>query len=472
MFRDKFALFKLSRDYWILAAFLALLGLTAGSGRDDIQSLIIIRPMAVLLCFYGLWGLTRAKWAEHRASLIWLGAIFVLVLTYLIPLPPSLWQLSPGHKLIADIDQAAGFGDIWRSYSIAPNRTINALFALAIPAAVLLLMIRIDREERWLLLFPLIWIGIASVALALLQAAAPSAKALWFYRLTNDAIPVGLFANRNHAAIFHASLLPMLAVLVQMPTRSEIWTRIRVGVVVMIGLAALAAVFASASRAGLVCAILAVVSLPLLLRDMPARTRNRKAKAEPQQFAKFLNLRSRWAVVGASLLLALTMGALIFSSDAPSGAGQRLTEKNESELRWGMWQRSLDVANEYAPFGSGPGTFVEAYKIGEPIDTLGPNYINHAHNDLIETALTTGVGGLLFLTVALAVLARSGWRMWKHQTSRATWKQNQARMAWIILVIFVLASAVDYPLRVPSLLAVAVVMAYWATTRPNQNPAR
>lgn len=472
MFHDKFASSKLSRDYLILAAFLTLLGLTAGSGRDDIQSLIIVRPIAILLCFYGLLGLTRAKWIEHRASLIWLVAIAFLVLMYLIPLPPSLWQLSPGHELIAEIDEVAGLGDIWRSYSIAPGRTVNALFALAIPAAVLLLIIRIDREERWLLLLPVIGFGVASVGLALLQAAAPAAKMLWFYRLTNDAIPVGLLANRNHGAILHASLLPMLAILVQMPTRNEIWARTRVGVAVMLGLAALVVVFASGSRAGLVCATLAVIGLPILLRDMTPASRKQKSTPKRTRFAAFFDLGNRWSLVGITALLVLAMAALAFSSSAPGRASQRLAETSESELRWGMWQRSLDVARDFAPFGSGPGTFVEAYKISEPINALGPNYINHAHNDFIEIALTTGAGGVLFVVASLLILIRTGWRVLRQQTSRAGWKQNQARMAWLILIIFALASAVDYPLRVPSLLAVAVIMVYWATARPSPNAAR
>ena len=32
---------------------------------------------------------------------------------------------------------------------------------------------------------------------------------LWFYRITNNGFPVGLFANRNHAAVFLAALLPL-----------------------------------------------------------------------------------------------------------------------------------------------------------------------------------------------------------------------------------------------------------------------
>lgn len=467
-----FAAFKLSRDYWVLVAFLALLGLTAGSGRDDLQSLIIVRPIAVLLCFYGAFGLTRVKWLEHRASLIWLGLTFLFVLMYLVPLPPSLWQNAPGHRLIADIDQVAGLGDIWRSYSVAPLRTLNALFALTIPTAVLLLIIRIDREERSLLLLPVIMFGIVSVALALLQAAAPSAKMLWLYRLTNDAIPVGLFANRNHAAIFHATLVPMLAILVQMPTRIEIWARIRVGVVVMLGMAALVAVFASGSRAGLVCAVVAVAGLPLLLRDLSASARRSTTRAKPPGFGKIFDPGNRWTVISATLLLVVAMGALAFSANAPSGTGQRLAGTSESELRWEIWQRSLDLAKNYAPLGSGPGTFVEVYKIGEPINSLGPNYINHAHNDFIETLLTTGVVGFLYLAAFLLALARVGWRLMKRQTFRAAWKQNQARMAWLVLATFGLASVVDYPLRVPSLLAVAVIMAYWATARPSPNAAR
>lgn len=458
MLRDKFALFRFSRDYWILVAFIALLGLTVGSGRDDLPTLVVVRPLAILLCFYGLLGLTREKWENHRRNLWFLGAAFALVLAYLVPLPPSLWQDSSTHRLIADIDRVAGLGDIWRAYSVAPRRTLNAFFSLFVPAAALLLMIRIDREERWYLLLPVILFGAASVMMALLQSAAPSAKALWFYRLTNDNIPVGLFANRNHAAVFHAALLPMLAAMVQLPTQSVIWARLRVAFALLLGLAAVVAVFASGSRAGLLTLPVAVISVAFLWPRAAAPSR----RAKPSRLARFPVLRSRGALIAAAIVVAVAIGAISLKDNQPEGAAQRLAVASETDMRLGIWQQSVVIAKDNLPFGTGPGTFADVYRVYEPIETLGPNYINHAHNDALEMLVTMGIPGALLLLVAVVALLYSGWRLWFEQGT-GSWQRNQARMAWVVLVVFGIASVVDYPLRVPSLSAVAIIFLCWIT---------
>ncbi|WP_062181307.1 O-antigen ligase [Sphingopyxis sp. C-1] len=468
MLRNKIAPSQIFSDYWIASGFLILLGLLGGSGRDDVQSLIFIRPLAILLAAYALWTLPAESWRHHRRALFAMGGIILVTLAYLVPLPPSLWQAAPGHSLIAAIDEAAGFGDIWRSYSIAPYRTVNALFSLAIPAATLLMMLRLKNEERWQLLIPIVVVGAISVMLALLQAAAPAAKLLWFYRFTNDGLPVGLFANRNHAAVFHACMLPMLAVAVQLPTQNRTWSKIRIAVAVFLGVATLIAVLASGSRAGLIAALLAIASFPFLLYKSAfkkaAPTGRTKHKARERKFGKLFDLLGqKWVVPAATIALLTSIGAAtLMFSDSDGGTARRLSETSETEQRWTIWQESLEIAREFAPLGSGPGTFVEAYKIKEPINTLTPNYINHAHNDLVELLLTMGIIGAIFIVIAVFGLMLAGWRL-RDRTALAqpSWQQNQARMAWTVLAILGAASIVDYPLRVPSLTALAVVMACW-----------
>lgn len=475
MFRTKVAQSRHSRDYWIASGFLVLLVLVGGSGRDDLQSLVLIRPLAILLAAYALWTLRAESWRRHRGPLLAMGGLIVLTLAYLVPLPPSLWQAAPGHGLIADIDKAAGLGDIWRSYSIAPLRTLNSLFSLAIPAAALLLVLRLNNDERWQLLIPIVAVGAASIMLALLQAAAPAAKLLWFYRFTNDGLPVGLFANRNHAAVFHACMLPMLAVAIQLPTHNRIWSKIRIAVAVFVGIAALVAVLASGSRAGLIATLLAIASFPFLLYKSAfkkaAPTGRTRHKARERKFGKLFDmLGQKWVVPAVTIALLTAIGAvtLIFS-DSDGGTARRLSETSETEQRWQIWKDSLEIAQEFVPLGSGPGTFVEAYRIKEPIDTLTPNYINHAHNDLVELLLTIGVFGAIFIVATVLALLRAGWRLRDDVAlGQPSWQQNQARMAWAVLAILGAASIVDYPLRVPSLTALAVVMACWlgfATSR-------
>jgi hypothetical protein len=43
-----------SWQFWALTAFLFLTFLTGGGSRDDIQSLVILRPAAVIFCCVGI----------------------------------------------------------------------------------------------------------------------------------------------------------------------------------------------------------------------------------------------------------------------------------------------------------------------------------------------------------------------------------------------------------------------------------
>lgn len=468
MFRDRFARSKDARNFGIVAAFFLLLGLTAGSGRDDMMSLTFIRPIAVLLFFYGLFGMTRENWINSRSTIIFAATVFLFVLAYLVPLPASIWQSLPGHGLIAEIDRASGIGDIARPLSIAPRRTLNALFSLFVPAAVLFLMLRLDREQRSRIIYPVMLFGTLSVLLTLLQAASPSASGLWLYRQTNDGIPVGLFANRNHAAVFHATLLPMLAVMVQMPTRGHIWPRIRTSLAILVGVAALAAVAASGSRGGLLSAIAAVASLPLLIALPAKKAPKRRVPTGIDWRAKLPDFASRRMIAIAAFLIAAGIGALALTSERSGGGAQRLAETSQNEQRVQIWQQSYGITQTYLPFGSGPGTFVEAYKIQETVDMLGPNYINHAHNDFIEIAMTCGVGGLILLGIATFAWVRSGWRLWSRSQSPDAWERNFGRMAWVCLAILGFSSFIDYPLRVPSLAAVATLLFGWMLTAADE----
>ncbi|HMP56753.1 MAG TPA: hypothetical protein PKD92_09310, partial [Novosphingobium sp.] len=97
-----------SRDFWLLAGFLLLLGFTASGARGDLLSLIVVRPLAVLLCAYGLLRLSAEQARAHRGFLVFAGLCLALVGLHLVPLPPGIWQALPGRDLIAAIGRAAG----------------------------------------------------------------------------------------------------------------------------------------------------------------------------------------------------------------------------------------------------------------------------------------------------------------------------------------------------------------------------
>ena len=104
---------------------------------------------------------------------------------------------------------------------------------------------------------------------------------------------------------------------------------------------------------------------------------------------------------------------------------------------------------------------MEVFQIAEENDQLRPRYINHAHNDFLEVALTSGIAGVLLMSMALIAFVICAWRI-----SRAKGMgRDVKRYRWLGLGLVALcaaASAVDYPLRTPALACLFVFAVFLA----------
>jgi len=444
---------RASFSFWVLSAFLTLTFLVGGGARSDVQSLALLRPAAVLACGVGLWTL-RAHMIAHYRVLFWLAAgILAMPLLHLVPLPPSLWQALPGHGIVTDIDRLAGVGQVWRPLSIAPVETGNAFFSLFVPLAVLLLGVQLSREERYRILPLLVGLGLLSGLIGLFQVVGDPQGMLYFYRITNNGSAVGLFSNRNHAAIYLACLLPMLAIYASSGLQSVEQARFRGWAAVISGAVLIPLLLVTGSRAGLVVGVLGLAAAAVLYRkpvvEQPARRRT--VRINPAY------LLISFGGVALALMTALFSRAEAFK--------RLLAPDQLDDLRFRMWGPIAGMGWKYFPFGSGMGSFVEAFQIDEPADLLSGSYANHAHNDWLELYLTGGVLALLLIVVTVFAWARRSWAVWtadKPQRREIAF----ARLGSILLFLLALASVGDYPLRVPSLMCFAVISAIWLHIPP------
>src|SRR5690606_20374371 len=182
-----------------LIAFALLVAFLGGSSRPDAPGLIALRPLAVLFCLYGLLAATDEHLRSARAALLLVGAVMLLALAQLVPLPPGVWRALPGRELVSEALALIGSGADWRPLSLDPNRTWNAFFALFVPFATICLVAA--QEPRWQEKLPTILLGIGLLSAALGYLQALGGNGLHLYEITHRGFPVGMFANKNHQAI-------------------------------------------------------------------------------------------------------------------------------------------------------------------------------------------------------------------------------------------------------------------------------
>jgi O-antigen ligase len=198
-------------------------------------------------------------------------------------------------------------------------------------------------------------------------------------------------------------------------------------------LMAVAAAVGTASRAGMALTGVALISVPVLFLEA--------------------RLKSRAYLAGLAAAAAVAVTGIVSMSGAAGKAIARYDEVS-GDYRWTIWERSAAIIPDYFPFGSGLGTFADVYMKYEQIEWLRPTFVNHAHNEYIQIAIEAGLLGCAVAALLIALLVRSGlaaWRGLRIDPKSQPWQLSVLGLAIILLIL--MHSTVDYPLRRPALAA-------------------
>jgi O-antigen ligase len=439
-----------SLAFLTLVTFLVIVFLTGGGSRSDIQALIVLRPVAALACFLALWRLSRVHIRQNRHLFGFAATMLVLVVIHLVPLPPAIWMRLPGRELVAQIDAAAGLDDIWRPITLVPTATRNALYSLFVPLAVLLLGVQTTREERFQLLPVLLGLGLFSGLIGMLQAIGAPSGALYFYEVTNNGSAVGLFANRNHQAIFLTMLLPALAVFAGAGARGRSGQsmKARSWSAIVAGTALVPLILVTGSRTGLALGCFGLAAAAAIYR---------KPETSIVAKRKVVKFDWRYPIAGFGVLCLAAITVIMSRAEAI----RRLAASDDvEEQRFLVWGPIAEAARTYFPVGSGIGSFVETYRIHEKDSLLNPFYLNHAHNDWLELFLTGGLPAVALLVIGLFCYLRVARELWRTRLHHGRDVQY-AKLGFVMILVLALASVVDYPVRTPILACVFVVSVLW-----------
>ena len=454
----------------VLALFLVAIFLLGGASREDEVHLIVLRPLAILA---GAYALSVARWDQLKEFAVPLGLLALLALwmgLQLVPIPFDWWASLPGRAPYARLQELAGMEPLARPMTLSVEGTLNALMALTIPASVLLLFAVQDNRNRARGLLLVGGLSLLSIIYGFVQYALPSGDSLHLYRISSGGFPVGLFANRNHNAVMGGMMLLGLAWYFSTLTRRSPWLALKVATAVGFAIILFMHGFIAASRAGLVITGVSVIASFLFIKDAAllkgegaARSRSRSKKTSPD--AKW-----RKYIVPAGYVAGLILILGVVFATQQTQALDRLIqgdplEENRGQVLPVLWE----MTQAMLPLGSGFGSFEFAFRAFEPVEMLQPKYFNEAHNDLLQWVIEGGIPALLIAAAFGLWIAAKGLAAFR----RADTPNPQAggslgfrlsdaglhRLAFIMILQLVLASAVDYPLRTPIMMSWLAVLA-------------
>lgn len=428
-------------------AFVLAVGLTGGASAADEIAQLFVRAVALAALVYALVVLPPPSLAGRRFPILLVALAAGLVLLQLVPLPPGLWHALPGRALFADAAQPV-VADGWRPLHLSPDRGYNALFSLLVPAAALVFAAHLSREERARLMLPVALLVVLSAVVGLLQLPLPD---LSLFADHSDGAPVGLFANRNHQALFLACGIPLCAALGLRREASRLSARARAALTAGVLALILILILASGSRAGLGAAALAsALTVIAFRREIVGGWRKLGRRS-----------RRRIAVAGAATTAALVAGVIAM------GRAVSLDRLGSVDIAGDLRARTLpavfEMLGSYFPAGAGFGAFDPAFRRFETVDLLSTIVFNQAHDDYMQVAIEGGLPGVLLLAAGLIWFAARA--VARVRAPEDTLGDAAARVAVVVIMLVAAASVVDYPARTPIFMMLLALAAGWLMPR-------
>lgn len=387
--------------------------------RVFLQVLIVISPLP-LGCVAGVWlPLCFALFALF-ALLAFLGpqapykflyqrpvrilaiAFFVLLAVQLLPLPIFLLKwLSPGVPRV--LENLSGSLPAFHSLSLIPAETLLALARFLVYALFFIALLRLDWDKKdiFILFGTAVVSGVAQVVFGLLKLGQGNSKFFLLF-LADDHVPGflrGTIYNPDHFAFYLELLFPITLGLLfaqlhvfdpGQSLREKILHISEDRRVILLFAAAVilaAGIYLTGCRAGIAVLLLSILffaQMSVYLRvNFSARRHLRLVFIMATLLAVFIGLQNTWSK---------------FLSKGLFGGSGRID----------YWTNTLAMFRDYPLFGTGLGTFKYAYFLyGNQV-----NWVDHAHNEYVESL--ADMGALIFVAffALLAFLVFSLLRMW------------------------------------------------------------
>ncbi len=408
--------------------YLVLVLILGGASAAGLMANVLLQVLGAGLIGWSLWGASPG--AQHTGLRRFAVVLAILAAVQFLPLPPVLWSHLPGRGAIA-----AGFELMqvplpWLNLSLSPWHSLASL-TWWLPALALFVALRApDAPNGRQLVTVIAWVGAISVVLGGLQRAGGLG---YIYEITNVGEGPGFFANSNHQGSFLLCAVALLGGQLAgeaASSRRFDWrageNTLRVGLLALL----LLGVLVSGSLACVALLIpvviaLALIFLPSVHLPMPL-------------------------VLGA--MIVMVAGFAVFLLFGPVANDLTHTSTTAGISRQEFLITGSRILRDFAPFGSGLGTFQELYPRYENVAQIGSTFVNHAHDDLLEILIETGIFGLAAVFVFLAWFLPRATALWRGDRVRTV-----ALAASVVIAVELIHSLVDYPLRTAAMSSIMAI---------------
>lgn len=408
----------------------------------------------------GDWSLRPADRLPRLLGLAALGVGTLIALAQIFPLFGSAGTSAFWQQITAN--GGVPLTTTTGSSSLDPALSRAALAALLPAAALFLLVSLLDMDARARLVSWIIWVGVASLALGVMQVLQGPTSRLRFFQYTNFLEAVGFFANRNHFAAQLYVTLPFILVWFGIKCAGQFeapritgqklqWLAIAASLLLVL----FAGIALSRSRAGILLSLVAFAPMILMVPTLMTLLYGRRLRLP--------SLRLRTALIGGALVLVV----------AAMGADRvlpRFEQAETADLRVLITPLSIKAAWQALPFGSGLGTFVSVFKVYEPVERMTPAFVNRAHNDWVEFTLEAGLPAILFMALFLGWFVLRAVPAWIGSPALPPRDRLISAAASLAILMLLLHSMVDYPLRTATMFGYFAM--FCALLTPPPAPAR
>lgn len=419
---------------------MTLLWVVGGASRGDVLGQVFARGGACIAIIVALLSLGRSEHGSLRPVWLLLLATLAIPLIQLIPLPPGLWIGLGGHNTLPPTSNDL----VWRTLTMSPGATLNAVGALLVPAAVLILLAQMNEIDRVRVLTLLLVFIVTASVFGILTFSGVVFDNPFINDVRGQVSSV--FANRNHFALLLAMGCVVAPVWALADREGLRW---RGPLAAALLLLFVLMVIATGSRSGL---LLVTVSLALSLALVGKRIRRTLRGASPWILP---------TIASAAVIVLLLFVTLSFLAGRVEAVDRLFSLAVGEDLRVRAQPTLLTMATTYFPWGGGLGSFDAAFRLNEPDTLLALQYFNQAHNDYLGVALDAGLPGMLLLGAAVLWWAGATLRVLRASSGESV---MLGRLGSALLVLVFVASATDYPARTPTMMAIIVISGVWLAT--------